>query len=63
MQRDEHSGIQRRGSCTRHLAHKAKQHPHAAVLMQEIPMEATATEARLGEGYECVDWYFCRKAA
>lgn len=26
------------------------------------PATADAAEARTGEGYECVDWYFCKKA-
>lgn len=26
------------------------------------PATADAAEARLGEGHECVDWYFCKKA-
>lgn len=25
------------------------------------PQDNKAVEARLGEGYECVDWYFCKK--
>jgi peroxiredoxin (alkyl hydroperoxide reductase subunit C) len=25
------------------------------------PKTATAADARLNEGYECVDWYFCKK--
>lgn len=25
------------------------------------PAETTAAEARMNEGYECVDWYFCKK--
>ncbi len=25
------------------------------------PRTATAADARLNEGYECVDWYFCKK--
>jgi peroxiredoxin (alkyl hydroperoxide reductase subunit C) len=26
------------------------------------PQDAAAAEARLGEGYECTDWYFCKKS-
>ncbi|MFN3717037.1 MAG: peroxiredoxin [Thiobacillus sp.] len=26
------------------------------------PQDADAAEARLGEGYECTDWYFCKKS-
>ncbi|KJS39705.1 MAG: peroxiredoxin [Rhodospirillaceae bacterium BRH_c57] len=26
------------------------------------PKDAAAAEARMGEGYECVDWYFCKKS-
>jgi peroxiredoxin (alkyl hydroperoxide reductase subunit C) len=26
------------------------------------PQDADAAEARLGEGYECTDWYFCTKS-
>lgn len=26
------------------------------------PQDATAAETRLGEGYECTDWYFCKKS-
>ncbi|HID81984.1 MAG TPA: peroxiredoxin [Chromatiales bacterium] len=25
------------------------------------PQDATAAEARMNEGYECTDWYFCKK--
>ena len=25
------------------------------------PQDAAAAEARMGEGYECTDWYFCKK--
>jgi len=25
------------------------------------PATAEAAEARMKEGYECVDWYFCKK--
>ncbi len=25
------------------------------------PANVDAAEARMGEGYECVDWYFCKK--
>jgi len=25
------------------------------------PQDADAAEARLNEGYECTDWYFCTK--
>jgi peroxiredoxin (alkyl hydroperoxide reductase subunit C) len=25
------------------------------------PASADAAEKRIGEGYECVDWYFCKK--
>jgi len=25
------------------------------------PQDAKAAEARMGEGYECTDWYFCKK--
>lgn len=26
------------------------------------PQDADAAEARMGEGYECTDWYFCKKS-
>lgn len=26
------------------------------------PQDAAASEARMAEGYECTDWYFCKKA-
>lgn len=26
------------------------------------PQDASAAEARMGEGYECTDWYFCKKS-
>jgi len=26
------------------------------------PATAEAAEARLSEGYDCVDWYFCKKS-
>jgi peroxiredoxin (alkyl hydroperoxide reductase subunit C) len=26
------------------------------------PADMDAAEARLNEGYECTDWYFCKKA-
>lgn len=26
------------------------------------PQDAAAAEARMGEGYECTDWYFCKKS-
>jgi peroxiredoxin (alkyl hydroperoxide reductase subunit C) len=26
------------------------------------PATAAAAEARINEGYECTDWYFCKKA-
>jgi peroxiredoxin (alkyl hydroperoxide reductase subunit C) len=26
------------------------------------PQDVDAAEARMGEGHECVDWYFCKKA-
>ena len=25
------------------------------------PATASAAEARVNEGYECTDWYFCKK--
>jgi peroxiredoxin (alkyl hydroperoxide reductase subunit C) len=26
------------------------------------PADMQAAEARMKEGYECTDWYFCKKA-
>jgi peroxiredoxin (alkyl hydroperoxide reductase subunit C) len=26
------------------------------------PQDANAAEARMNEGYECTDWYFCKKS-
>ncbi|MFO7542030.1 MAG: hypothetical protein R6W97_04340 [Thiobacillus sp.] len=26
------------------------------------PGDVDAAEARMGEGYECTDWYFCKKS-
>jgi peroxiredoxin 2/4 len=26
------------------------------------PQNVDAAEARMGEGYECTDWYFCKKS-
>jgi peroxiredoxin (alkyl hydroperoxide reductase subunit C) len=25
------------------------------------PQDVDAAEARINEGYECTDWYFCKK--
>jgi peroxiredoxin (alkyl hydroperoxide reductase subunit C) len=27
------------------------------------PLTVEAAEKRMGEGYECTDWYFCKKVA
>ena len=36
-------------------------HPGDPVIVPP-PKTAEDAEARLREGYECVDWYFCKKA-